>query len=35
MVAGGIADGVIAVPADVTLLRRGAVAEFRPWRPLP
>jgi molybdopterin molybdotransferase len=35
LVAGGIADGVIAVPSDVTILRRGAVAEFRPWRPLP
>jgi molybdopterin molybdotransferase len=35
LVSGGLADGVIAVPAEVTLLRRGAVAEFRPWRPLP
>jgi molybdopterin molybdotransferase len=35
LAAGGIADGVIAVPADMKLLRRGAVAEFHPWRPLP
>jgi molybdopterin biosynthesis enzyme len=35
LVAGGLADGVIAVPADVTLLQRGVVAEVHPWRPLP
>jgi len=35
LVAGGLADGVIAVPANVTALPAGCVAEFRPWRPLP
>ncbi len=35
LVAGGMADGVIAVPASVTRIDKGDLAEFRPWRPLP
>lgn len=35
LVAGGRADGVIAVPADVRELAAGASVEFRPWKPLP
>jgi molybdenum cofactor synthesis domain-containing protein len=35
LVAGGRADGAIAVPAGVRALAAGAMVEFRPWRPLP
>jgi molybdopterin molybdotransferase len=35
LVAGGRADGVIAVPADVRKLAAGTLVEFRPWKPLP
>jgi molybdopterin biosynthesis enzyme len=35
LVAGGQADGVIAIPADVRELASGTSVEFRPWRPLP
>ncbi len=35
LVAGGRADGVIAVPPDVRRINAGALVEFRPWRPLP
>jgi len=35
LVAGGRADGVIAVPGDGRTLARGTLVEFRPWRPLP
>ncbi len=35
LVAGGKADGVIAVPANVLEIAAGALVEFRPWRPLP
>ncbi len=35
LVAGGQADGVIAVPADVRELAAGTLVEFRPWKPLP
>ncbi len=35
LVAGGKANGVIAVPANVLEIAAGALVEFRPWRPLP
>ncbi len=35
LVAGGKADGVIAVPANVLEIAAGALVEFRPWRPFP
>jgi molybdopterin molybdotransferase len=34
LVAGGRADGVIAVPADARKLSAGSPVDFRPWRPL-
>ena len=35
LTAGSKADGVIVVPENTGEIPSGAIAEFRPWRPLP